>query len=77
MPIKAVGRDASSLLMEKALSNKSKANKLEQASVPLADAATKQLDAKEMAEVAKVVKTKATPPTNPGALPSGKLDVKA
>jgi hypothetical protein len=47
------------VLLEKAQSNQGKANKLEQSSAPLADAASKNLGAKDMAAAAKPVMAQA------------------
>lgn len=58
MPISGVG-GGSMVLMEKAMSPQNKANKLEQTSAPLADAASKQLGAVDMAAAAKPVMAQA------------------
>jgi hypothetical protein len=80
------------MLMEKALSNQSKTNSLEQITVPLEDAASKQLDARDVAAIAEAVKAKASAhqakaaesskaeakaPAEAAAPPVAKLDIKA
>ncbi|HEY5956627.1 MAG TPA: hypothetical protein VIV60_08745 [Polyangiaceae bacterium] len=92
MPISAISGSAGSVLMEKALSNQGKANSLEHLADPLEDAATKQLDARDIAALAEAVKAKASsqvksPTENPlsksNAIPEpapagvGRLDIKA